>query len=293
MVAPPGKRRAGYSRKAHYGLFVGYVIAVAGALLGLLLVVTARVDPAGNNALRALIGDVTLPVTSTLSAAVRGMGDVGSSISNYFAAGAQNAALKRERDATRRKLVEARGLAYENARLKRLLGIATGDGGVVATGQLTSSSASSSRRFAMLDKGSTAGVRLGQPVRGPDGLVGKVAEVGLASARVQLVSDTGLVVPVIRINDGVAAIATGTGDGLLEIRSLTGQDVFKRGDLFVTSGAGGVYPPRVPVAVAITVTRDGGATGRPLADPARLDYAAVLPVFRPDAANPAPAPPRP
>src|SRR3546814_16029452 len=36
-MAPPPSRRHGYNRKAQYGLFASYVIAVAGALLGLLL----------------------------------------------------------------------------------------------------------------------------------------------------------------------------------------------------------------------------------------------------------------
>src|SRR3546814_5767463 len=38
-MAPPPSRRPGYNRKAQYGLFASYVIAVAGALLGLLLAI--------------------------------------------------------------------------------------------------------------------------------------------------------------------------------------------------------------------------------------------------------------
>ena len=36
-MAPPGKRRPGFSRRAQYGVFIGYVIAVAGCLVAVLL----------------------------------------------------------------------------------------------------------------------------------------------------------------------------------------------------------------------------------------------------------------
>ena len=275
-MAPPGNRRAGYSRRAHYGLFAGYVIAVIGAAIALLLIVTARVDPQGNNAIRTLVADATSPISGALSAMVRGASAAWNGVTAYVNAGAQNFALRRERDANRRKLIEARGLAYENARLRRLLGIAEHNE-VVTTARLTSSTASSSRRFAMLDKGRGAGVRAGMPVRGADGLVGRVVEAGLVSARVQMIGDTSLVVPVVRVPDGMAAFVTGAGDGTLDIRPLSpGANVLKRGDLLVTSGAGGVYPTRIPVAVVTRVAGDR-AYGKPLADPARLDYAVVLP----------------
>lgn len=290
-MAPPKNRRPGYSRRAQYGLFAGYVIAVSGALLGLLLVVTAWVDPAGHNAIRALISDITTPISSTLRAVVRGTGASGGAVLEYFDAGSKNAALRRELTAARRKLIDARAAEYENRRLKRLLGIVEADGAAIVAAQLTSSSASSSRRFAILNAGSTKGVTGGQPVRGPDGLVGRVIEAGRGSARIQLITDTGNVVPVIRVTDGLPAIATGNGDGSIDIRALTASgNVFKPGDVFVTSGTGGVYPPKIPVAVAITASGDG-AMARPLANPARLDYAVVLPVFVPAVANAPVAPP--
>ena len=46
----------------------------------------------------------------------------------------------------------------------------------------------------------------------------------------------------------------------------------------VTSGAGGIYPPDVPVAL-VKIERRDLAVARPLADPAALDFAVVLPPF--------------
>src|ERR1700741_1531883 len=122
-MAPPGNRRPGYSRRAQYSLFAGYVIAVSGALLGLLLIVTSWVDPAGHNAIRALISDVTAPVSNGLRAVVRRTGSGGAAVLEYFDAGSKNAALRKELAVARRKLLAARAADYENRRLKRLLGI--------------------------------------------------------------------------------------------------------------------------------------------------------------------------
>lgn len=286
-MAPPGPRRVGWSRRAQYSLFAGYVIAVTGALVGLLLIVTARLDPAGNNAIRAALSDLTSPISSSFAFLTRTIGGAWTGASAYIDAGTKNAALLRERDANRRRLIAARATEQENARLKRLLGLAQ-IGDAVATGRLVSSSASSTRRFAVLDRGSASGVRLGQPVRASDGLVGRIAEVGLATARIQLIVDSGIVVPVMRVPDGLAALVTGSKQGALDIRPLApGVNPLKPGDLFVTSGAGGVYPPRVPVAIVTRVAGDRAAA-RPLADPATLDFAIVMPVAQPLAAVPPP-----
>lgn len=284
-MAPPQNRRPGFSRKAQYGLFAGYVVAVSGALLGLLLVITSWVDPAGHNAIRALLTDLTAPVSRSTNSLVWSIGNGGNAISEYFHAASKNAALREELAIARRKLIQARAVEQENDRLKRLLGAVEQGPSPVAVAPIVSSSATSSRRYAILNAGSRDNVRSGQAVRGPDGLIGRVVETGGSASRVLLVSDTGMIVPVIRVSDGLPGIATGTGDGAVEIRALSaGSNIFRAGDVFVTSGTGGVYPPRIPVAIAIRARGDI-ATARPLSDPGRADHAVVLPVYQPVLAN--------
>ena len=48
----------------------------------------------------------------------------------------------------------------------------------------------------------------------------------------------------------------------------------------MTSGTGGLYPPGIPVAVVVHATRDD-TIARPLADPARIDFAVVEQVYQP------------
>lgn len=280
-MARPSNRRPGYSRRAQYGLFFGYVAAVSGAAVALLLLILSAVDPNGFGALKGAISDATLPITAGGRWVVERSSDAGGSIGSYINAAGQVRQLQAEAKANQTKLIEARALAFENARLKRLLGITERGTKPVAVARLVGSTGSSIRRYAILNAGYLNGVRSGMPVRGPGGLVGRIASAGAISARVSLITDGGMIVPVRRVPDGTPAIATGTGDGLIDIRALGAENTtFRRGDVFVTSGAGGVYPPNVPVAIINRVTPES-FFARPVADPAALDFAIVEPVYQP------------
>jgi rod shape-determining protein MreC len=104
---------------------------------------------------------------------------------------------------------------------------------------------------------------------------------------VLLISDAESIVPVRRTRDGLPAVATGRGDGKVEIRSVdTTQVRFAPGDLFVTTGTGGLYAPGVPVARVTQVGRDEVAA-RTFAHPDTLDFAIVTRMYMP---MPAPVP---
>ena len=78
-------------------------------------------------------------------------------------------------------------------------------------------------------------------------------------------------------------IAQGRSDGTVDVRPLeVGRNPFKRGDIIVTSGTGGLYPPLVPVARVVKLD-DDGAVAIPLADPANTSFAMVEPPYEPAA----------
>ena len=286
MAAPPN-RRPGYNRKAQYGLFASYVIAVAGALLGLLLTIISIADPTGFAVLRNMTAEVTRPVSATLRRLVSGIGSAGEQIVAYVRAGSQNAALRRQVEANRTRLIEAAAIEQENRQLKSLLKLVETQDDEVVAARMVSSTASSARRLARLSAGRRQGVRPGQPVRGPEGLVGRIYEAGPNTANVLLLTDPENIVPVRRTRDNVAGISTGLGDGSLEIRPLSmGRNPFKPGDIMVTSGTGGLYRPNIPVAIVLRVDGDA-AIAAPLANPAKVDTVIVQHVFQPAMIRPA------
>jgi rod shape-determining protein MreC len=280
-MAQAANKRPGFSRRAQYGLFLGYVVAVAGILVAILMLVVAALDPRGFAAIKGAALDLTAPVSSAGRSGVRGVAGIGDAIGNYFRAGSQNAQLKSELESARRELVQAAATRAENAALRRLLGLAREVQDEVTLARVVGSSFDSPRRFATLSAGSEAGVRAGQPVRSPDGLLGRVLETGRWASRILLVSDGASSVPVRAVRTGVAALAAGRGDGLVDLRTLElGVNPFRLGDMVVTSGVGGIFPPGVPVAVVVGRQGDT-AIARPLADPSRSDFAIVQPIYQP------------
>lgn len=285
-MAPPAKRRLGFSRRAQYGLFLGYVVAIAGILIALLLLAISIVDPRGYAAIRGAALDVTAPVSSGGRSVVGFFSGIGGAIGDYFRAGSQNAELREELEATRRELVKSQAAQGENRRLVALLGLAARSDDEIAVTRVIGSSFEAPRRLATLSAGSGSGIEVGQPVRAPDGLIGRVIETGRWAARVLLVTDGASNVPVRLVRDGTPAIAVGRGDGTIELRTLeVGENPFRPGDILVTSGIGGVFPANIPVATVVRIEGDT-AIARPLADPARDDFAIVLRVAQPAAAGP-------
>lgn len=280
-MAASGSKRAGFSRRARLGIFTGYVIAVTGALIGFGLLLIAAFDPQGFAAIRGAVSDVTAPISATGRGAVQQGGRIDDRFSAWWNAGAQNLRLREELADARRRLIEAQSTELENERLRRLLRIVEREPRTIATARLVNSSLTSPRRFATIFAGRNQGVLPGQPVRAPDGLVGRIVDSGRLAARVLLLTDRSNVVPVKLVRDGTPAFTTGRGDGSIEVRSLeAGRNPFRRGDVLVTSGTGGIYPPEIPVGVIIRVFGDS-ALAVPLADPASLDFAIVQPVFEP------------
>ncbi|MDB5715901.1 MAG: mreC [Sphingomonadales bacterium] len=278
-MAPPSSRRPGYSRRAQYGLFAGYVVAVVGVVLGLLFALTARFDPEGHARVQSFFADLTSPVSIAGRNAVEVVASGYDGAAAYVEAGSKNRAMEGELRRVHAKLIEAQAMARENERLKLLVKLVERERGTIVAARLIASTGASSRRYATLSAGSAQGVANGEPVRTSEGLVGRIVAVGRITARVLMITDGGNVVPVRRLSDGMPALATGRGDGGLDIRALeAASNPFHPGDVFVTSGTGGIYPPDVPVALALLRNREF-VIARPLADPRRLDFATVEPAF--------------
>ena len=289
-MAPIRNRRPGFSRRAQYGLFLSYVIAVAGAIVGAVLLALSTLDPPAFAALRQSMAEATTPISSGLAGIGRWFGSIPDGISSYVGVRDENARLKKQIADEHALILRARALSYDNRRLMALLKLRERTSDPVVAARLVSSSASSTRRTAMLNAGSWQGVREGQPVRAADGLIGRVLEVGPNSARVLLLTDPESIVPVRRTRDGLPAMISGRGDGLLDVKSvnLASAD-FRPGDLFVTTGAGGIFAPNIPVARVVSPNRDG-ALGRPMAEPTTLDWALVQQTFMPVPPQGAPLP---
>ncbi|WP_174274457.1 rod shape-determining protein MreC, partial [Sphingomonas bacterium] len=173
-MAPPRHRGRGFSRRISQGLFFGYVAAGMGIVAGLALLLVARFDPVAFQGIRGLALDLTAPFSNVTRTVVRGGDALGGTLGSYWQAGARNVILERELVEARRALVQAQIAAADNRRLHRMLRILGESGPPIAVARIVGSNPSGQRRYATLAAGSRDGVRAGQPVRGPDGLIGRV-----------------------------------------------------------------------------------------------------------------------
>lgn len=278
-MAPATDRRTGFSRRRQYGAFAGYVLAIAGALVGAVLLVVSLFDPPFFSALRMGAAGVTTPLAATLNAGVRGVATIPDAIGEHFVVKRRNAELRAALAGQRALVVRAQAVLYENGRLRGLLRLRDDGEAVVVAARIVASTASSGRRLALLDAGRWQGVRPGMPVRAADGLIGRVVETGPNAARVLLLTDADSVVPVRRIRDGLPAVAAGRGDGRVDVRAVNGTGIALRaGDLFVTSGIGGLYAPGIPVA-RLDANGIDSVPAPTFATPSTLDVAVVERAF--------------
>jgi len=275
--------RPGWSRRAQYGLFFSFLAVIAGIIVGLFLLVLSLVAPATFNGVRGAALDVTGPIASGLHEVTATATGLVSGASDYWDAASQNGELKRERRAMLRRMIEAKAILQENGQLKAALQLREQTHDAIAAGRIVGSSFNSPRRFAILSVGSKDGVRVGMPVRAADGLVGRIIDTGALASRVLLVSDRANIVPARLLRGGIAVISQGRGDGTIDVRPLeVGRNPFKRGDIIITSGTGGLYPPLVPIARIVKLD-DDGAVAIPLADPANISLANGEAPFEPAA----------
>jgi len=275
--------RPGWSRRAQYGLFFSFIAVIAGIVVGLVLLAVSIVAPKTFAGLRGVALDATAPITGALYEVTETVNGLSSGAGNYWDAARQNAQLRRDRDAMLRRMIEAKAILQENRQLKATLQLRERAEQTAAVGRIVGSSFNSSRRYAILSAGTSDGVRAGMPVRSADGLVGRVIDAGAIASRVLLVSDRANIVPARLLRDGIPVISQGRGDGTVDVRPLeVGRNPFRRGDIIITSGTGGLYPPLVPIARIVKLD-DDGAVAIPLADPSTTSFAIVQPPFEPAA----------
>lgn len=141
-------------------------------------------------------------------------------------------------------------------------------------------------RYLIIDKGSNHGLRRGMPVVTEQGLVGRVDAVIGSAARVQLITDPASAVNARLERADREAILTGTAAGDLALEMLPQDVSLQVGDVVLTSGLGGTYPPDLIIGQVVSVRRRDSdlfqqAFVQPAVDFAQLKLVLVITDFRP------------
>ena len=140
--------------------------------------------------------------------------------------------------------------------------------------------------YIIINSGSNDGLRRGMPVVTNQGLIGRVDAVTAEAARVQLATDTASAVNIRLQNADTDAVLVGsvTGDLALEMIS---QDVdIQEGDVVLTSGLGGDYPPDLLIGQIFNIRKRDyelfqQASVQSTVDFSRLEIVLVIMNFKP------------
>jgi rod shape-determining protein MreC len=141
-------------------------------------------------------------------------------------------------------------------------------------------------RTAQIDLGVRDGIKTDLPVLGPEGLVGRIGDVGLNSSQVIFVGDPKCRVSVVVRETGengvISAAASSVLDHrLVDLTHLPRHSTLKPGQTVYTSGLGGIFPAGIPVgnvvdSRSVSYGLMTEARVKLAADSARLNEVAVL-----------------
>lgn len=172
----------------------------------------------------------------------------------------QNTRLREENLRLKVELQKYESLQAENMRLRDLVDSSFKVGDRVLVAELSSVDLDPYKQQVIINKGGVSGVFEGQPVLDAHAVMGQVINVTPLSSTVLLITDTSHALPVQVLRNGLRTIAVGTGriDELKLPYLPTNSDIVE-GDLLVTSGLGGKFPPGYPVATVTRIDRSPDA----------------------------------
>lgn len=233
------------------------VAAVLALAIAVFVFISDRKDQArvsaealGHAKARASFDAVLAPVAGVLAAPVRWINDGATSVGDYFFAVSENRRLKKQVAELQQVAIADVAIKNLNRRYETLLKLRTDPPIPMVTGRVVSDTHGPFSNARLIDVGSNAGVKIGNPAMSEQGVVGRVVGVSANASRLLLLTDPESRTPVLIDRSNARAILTGDGGPNPRLEYLRGKDAVHNGDRVLTSGDGGLYPRGLPVGVA-------------------------------------------
>jgi rod shape-determining protein MreC len=236
---PPPLFNQGVSARARLAFFSFLAIA--------LLVIDSRIRVL--ETVRVGVGVVLYPIQRVLLVPSQTFDAVRDYFASVEALQRDNERLKQRELANAQALQQAHELALENERFRQLFGMRERLRNSSLLAPVLYETRDRFARKIVLHAGSKDGVRPGSPVIDDLGVVGQVTRVFPDTAEVTLLTDKDQTIPVQILRSGLRGVAFGGVDpGTLDMRFMASNADLVKGDVAITSGLDGVYPPGLAVA---------------------------------------------
>jgi rod shape-determining protein MreC len=260
--------------------WLGFVVAAS--LLFLAAGRLAVFDPLENAVL-----SVIAPVDDALRAVTRPMADFVNNLTDINRLSDENQSLREENERLTSELVRLREVERELQEIRQMLALREGEEHNFVGANVFAYEPSNQKDAIAIDRGSSDGLQEGMVAITRQGsLVGSVTRVLDDVAWITLITDPTSAVSAFIQESQVQGVVAGSPDGTLTMEFVEETAEVKEGDLVLTSGVGGSYPPRELIGQVVEVEQAAqdlfqSVTVQPLADLSRLDTVLVLTSFFP------------
>ncbi len=184
-------------------------------------------------------------------------GDLGAYIDSQGNLARENQQLRQQQTVYATQLLQMQILQTENTQLRKLLDVSEHADFPMQMAEIVYVERDIFKRKVFVDKGSQKNVAAGQVVMDETGLIGQVTRVFPWLSEVTLITDKDHAVPIQVLRTGLRAVVFGSGDiSNLSLRYMPISSDLQVGDILVTSGIDGTYPPGLPVAKVTQIERD-------------------------------------
>ncbi|MFZ9669127.1 MAG: rod shape-determining protein MreC [Solirubrobacterales bacterium] len=266
--------------------------AVLLGLVALAFILITVTFGGGSGGFGQAVGTVTGPIGNVISDAFKPARDLIGWFDETFAARGENERLRSRLANAEAEVVAGRVAVQENRQFRRLLGLQRSgripSGYRPVTARITTRSPTIWITTAGIDRGSSDGIEVDDPVVSDQGLVGKVSSVAPSEAVVTLLPDGSSAVSAKVVPGGSQGVVTAkigtTGEFVLEFIDETRG--LEDGESVVTAGwreddLASIYPPNLPIGELKAVpidTREAvkSVDIKPYPDFATLEYLTVL-----------------
>lgn len=244
-------------------------------LLSMMFIVLGKADVLLFDRLRVLVVDAAAPVLQAVAQPLATVAAGVRQVEGVFDLYRENERLRQENARLLQWQDVARHLADENAGLRDLTKLSPEGALHFVSAQVIANSGGAFARNVLVSAGSRDGVHRGQAAMTGEGLVGRVAEVGERAARILLLTDLNSHIPVVLEGSSDRAVLAGDNSDQPRLLYLPINAVVSVGERIITAGAGGVFPPGLPVGV-VASTEGGVVRVAPYAELSRLEYVRIV-----------------
>lgn len=209
------------------------------------------------NALRSSLSLMLHPIRIAVDLPAEAINWLGESLKQRSQLLTENRQLRTEKLEISARLQRFDSLQAENRRLRALMESSGKIANRVLVSEIMAVDLDPLRHLIVINKGTIHGAYRGQPLLDADGIIGQITHTSLVSSEAVLISDASHAVPVEVNRNGLRTIAVGTGDpGSLSLPFLPNNADIVVGDLLISSGLGGNFPPGYPVGTVTLVERN-------------------------------------